>query len=74
VDQVLGNLVILFVALASLALLPGAISIANAVALAMLERRRKQAVLTSVGYTSGRLLAGMLVKNGVIGGLGGVLA
>ena len=26
-----------------------------------------------MGYTSGRLLAGMLVKNGVIGGPGGVL-
>jgi hypothetical protein len=26
-----------------------------------------------VGYTSGRVLAGVLVENGVIGGLGGVL-
>ena len=72
-DQGLGNLVILLVALASLALFAGAIIIANAVALAMLERRREQAVLKSVGYTSGRVLAGVLVENGVIGGLGGVL-
>ena len=38
-DQVLGNLVILLVALANLALFAGVIIIANAVALAMLERR-----------------------------------
>ncbi len=73
VDQILGNLVILLVALASLALFAGIIIIANAVALAMLERRREQGILKSVGYTSRRVLGGVLVENGVIGGLGGVL-
>jgi putative ABC transport system permease protein len=73
VDQVLGNLVILLVALASLALFARVITIANVVALAILERRRKRAVLTSVCCTSGRVLAGVLVGNGVIAGLGGVL-
>jgi putative ABC transport system permease protein len=73
VDQVLGNLVILLVAPANLALLAGVIIIANAVALAMLERRRKQAVLKLGGYMSGRVLAGVLVEKGVIGGLGDVL-
>ena len=73
VDQILGNLVILLVALASLALFAGVIIIANAVALAMLARRREQGILKSVGYTSGRVLSGVLIENGVIGGLGGVL-
>jgi len=73
VDQVLGNLIILLVALASLALFAGVIIIANSVALSMLERRREQGILKSVGYTSRRVLAGVLVENGVIGGLGGIL-
>jgi len=73
VDEVLGNLIILLVALASLALFAGVIIIANSVALAMLERRREQGILKSVGYTSRRVLAGVLVENGVIGGLGGIL-
>ncbi len=73
VDQVLSNLIILLVALASLALFAGVIIIANAVALAMLERRREQGILKSVGYTSGRVLAGVLIENGIIGGLGGTL-
>ena len=73
VDQVLGNLVVLLVALASLALFAGIIIIANTVALAMLERRREQGILKSVGYTSSRVLGGVLVENGIVGGLGSVL-
>ena len=73
VDQVLGNLIVLLVALASLALFAGVIIIANSVALSMLERRREQGILKSVGYTSRRVLASVLVENGVIGGLGGIL-
>ncbi len=73
VDQVLGNLIILLVALASLALFAGIIIIANAVALAMLERRREQGILKSVGYTSRRVLGGVLIENGLIGSLGGIM-
>lgn len=73
VDQILGNLITLLVALAALALFAGIIIIANAVGLAMLERRREQGILKSVGYTSGRVLSGVLIENGIIGGLGGVL-
>lgn len=73
VDQILGNLITLLVALAALALFAGIIIIANAVGLAMLERRREQGILKSVGYTSGNVLAGVLIENGIIGGLGGVL-
>ena len=74
VDQILGNLVTLLVALAALALFAGIIIIANAVGLAMLERRREQGILKSVGYTSGNVLSGVLIENGIIGGLGGILA
>lgn len=73
VDQILGNLITLLVALAALALFAGIIIIANAVGLAMLERRREQGILKSVGYTSGNVLSGVLIENGVISGLGGVL-
>ncbi len=73
VDQILGNLITLLVALAGLALFAGIIIIANAVGLAMLERRREQGILKAVGYTSGRVLAGVLVENGVVAGLGGLL-
>lgn len=74
VDQILGNLITLLVALAALALFAGIIIIANAVGLAMLERRREQGILKAVGYTSKRVLAGVLVENAVISGLGGILA
>ena len=49
VDQILRNLLILLTSLASLALLAGAVIIANAVALAMLERRREIGIMKSVG-------------------------
>ncbi|HZS86425.1 MAG TPA: FtsX-like permease family protein [Chloroflexota bacterium] len=74
VDQILGNLITLLVTLAALALFAGIIIIANAVGLAMLERRREQGILKSVGYTSRDVLSGVLIENGVIGGLGGILA
>ncbi len=73
-DQILGNLITLLVTLAALALFAGIIIIANAVGLAMLERRREQGILKSVGYTSRDVLSGVLIENGVIGGLGGILA
>jgi putative ABC transport system permease protein len=44
------------------------------VALAMLERRRELGILKSVGYTSGTVLSEVLIENGVIGGLGAILA
>jgi putative ABC transport system permease protein len=44
------------------------------VALAMLERRREQGILKSVGYTSASVLSEVLVENGVVGFSGAVLA
>jgi predicted lysophospholipase L1 biosynthesis ABC-type transport system permease subunit len=52
VNQILDNLVIMLTTIASLAMIAGLIIIANAVALAMLERRREIGILKSVGHTS----------------------
>jgi ABC-type antimicrobial peptide transport system permease subunit len=60
--------------IASLSLLAGVIIIANAVALAMLERRRELGILKSVGYTSGSILSEVLIENGVVGATGALLA
>ncbi|HEV7679549.1 MAG TPA: FtsX-like permease family protein [Candidatus Dormibacteraeota bacterium] len=72
VDQIVSNLVNLLVALASLALFAGIIIIANAVALAMLERRREIGILKAVGHTSTSVLAQVLVENGTIGAIAGI--
>jgi hypothetical protein len=74
INGVLNNLIIMLTAIASLALLAGVVIIANAVALAMLERRREQGILKSVGYTSASVLSEVLIENGVVGFTGGVLA
>ena len=60
--------------IASLAMIAGLIIIANAVALAMLERRREIGILKSVGHTSSSVLATVLVENGLIGVLGALVA
>ncbi len=71
--QVLNNLLLMLTAIASLALIAGIIIIANAVALAMLERRRELGIMKSVGYTSRRVLGVVLIENGLVGALGGLL-
>jgi putative ABC transport system permease protein len=72
--RLFSNLVILLTAVASLAMLAGLIIIANAVALAMLERRRELGILKAVGFTSKRILGEVALENGVIGFTGAVLA
>lgn len=74
VDQILRNLLILLTSLASLALLAGAVIIANAVALAMLERRREIGIMKSVGYESRSVLSQVLFENALLGGVGGLSA
>lgn len=56
------------------ALLAAIIIIADAVALAMLERRREQGILKAVGYTSRGILAQTLIEQGIAGVLAGLLA
>lgn len=70
VQQVLGNLVALLIALASLSVLAGTVIIANTVALAMLERRREMGILKAVGHSSGSVLTQVLVENAVVAAIG----
>ncbi len=74
VNQVLNNLIILLTTIASLAMIAGLIIIANAVALAMLERQREIGILKSVGYTSRSVLTTVLIENGLVGLLGSLVA
>jgi putative ABC transport system permease protein len=74
VDRILGNLLVLLTALASLALLAGGIIIANAVALAMLERRREIGIMKSLGFASRAVLAQVLFENALLGALSGTAA
>lgn len=74
INQVLNNLVIMLTTIASLAMIAGLIIIANAVALAMLERQREIGILKSVGYTSRSVLATVLIENGLVGLLGSLVA
>jgi ABC-type antimicrobial peptide transport system permease subunit len=57
-----------------LSLLAGVIIIANAVALAMLERRRELGILKSVGYKSSSILGEVLLENGIVGATSALLA
>src|SRR5262249_38637283 len=72
--NLLNNVIVMMTAIASLAMLAGLIIIANAVALAMLERRRELGILKSVGYTSLSVLSEVLLENGVVGFTGSGLA
>ncbi len=74
VNQFLNDILLTLTTIASLSLLAGIIIIANAVALAMLERRRELGILKSVGYTSGTILSEVLIENGLVGGIGALLA
>ena len=72
--QQLNSILDMLVAIASLSVIAGVIIIANAVALAMLERRRELGILKAVGYTSGTVLSEVMIENGVIGGIGALMA
>lgn len=72
VQQILGNVIDLLIAIASMALFAGIVIIANAVALAMLERRRELGILKATGHTSAGVLAQVLVENAVVGALAAI--
>jgi putative ABC transport system permease protein len=74
VDQMLNDILLTLMTLASLSLIAGVIIIANAVALAMLERHRELGILKAVGYTSQNILGEVLLENGLIGGTGAMMA
>lgn len=74
IDQNLSDFLLILTTIASFSLLAGIVIIANAVALAMLERRREIGILKAVGYTSGTLLRQVLIEYGVVGGMSALLA
>jgi putative ABC transport system permease protein len=74
INQIINDILITLTTIASLSLLAGIIIIANAVALAMLERRRELGILKSVGYTRKSILSEVLIENGIVGGTGAFLA
>jgi putative ABC transport system permease protein len=74
IDQMLNNILDVLIAIASLSLIAGVIIIANAVALAMLERWRELGILKSVGYTSSTVLSEVMIENGIIGAVGALMA
>lgn len=74
VIQYLNDVILLLFVIASLSLLAAIVMIANAVALAMLERRREMGILKSVGYTARVVLRGVLIENGIVAGTGAWLA
>ena len=73
INTFISDILLVLTTIASLSLLAGVIIIANAVALAMLERRRELGILKSVGYTSRTILGEVLIENGIVGGTGAVL-
>jgi putative ABC transport system permease protein len=74
INTLLTNLIVLLTVVASLAMVAGFIIIANAVGLAMLERRREIGILKSVGFTSSNVLGEVVFENGLIGFIGAGLA
>jgi len=74
ITQLLNSILNMLVAIASLSVIAGVIIIANAVALAMLERRRELGILKAVGYTSSTVLSEVMIENGIVGGVGALLA
>ena len=70
----LNNILEMLVAIALLSVIAGVIIVANAVALAMLERRRELGILKSVGYTSGSVLSEVMIENGIVGAVGAITA
>ena len=74
IQQLLNSILDMLIAIASLSVIAGVIIIANAVALAMLERRRELGILKAVGYTSSTVLSEVMIENGIVGGVGALLA
>ncbi|GCE13132.1 ABC transporter permease [Tengunoibacter tsumagoiensis] len=74
INGYIANIIQILTAIASLSLLAGVIIIANAVALAMLERRRELGILKSVGYTSRNVLGEVVLENAIVGATGALLA
>ena len=74
IQQMLNNILDMLVAIASLSMIAAIIIVANAVALAMLERRRELGILKSVGYTSSSVMSEVMIENGIVGAVSAFMA
>lgn len=57
--------------MAGLAFLAGVVLIANAVGLALVERKRELGILKAIGYSSRHVLSTILLENAILGALAG---
>lgn len=69
----LGQFTAFPILVAALGLVVGGVVIANSVALSTLERRREIAIMKSIGMQRERVLAVLLLENGILGFVGGLL-
>lgn len=72
INQILDALVAVLLALLSVAVVIALVGVANTLTLSVIERRREQGMLRSVGVTA-RQLRGMLATEGALIALGGVV-
>jgi putative ABC transport system permease protein len=76
-EQLIKRMLSMFTAIptivAVLSLLAGAVIIANTVSLSTLERRRQVGVMKALGLKGRRVLMLMVLENGLIGSLGGLI-
>ncbi len=73
VTALLGTFTAFPTIVAFLGLIVGGIVIANSVALATLERRREIAVMKAIGLQRERVLGMLLLENGILGLIGGLI-
>ncbi len=73
ISSLLGTFTAFPTMVALLGLIVGGVVIANSVALATLERRREIAVMKAVGLQRERVLGMLLLENGVLGLIGGLI-
>ncbi len=71
-NRVLNNLLVFAIAVAGLALVAGAVLIANAVGLSMLQRQREMGILKAVGFSSADVLRMVALENSLLGFLAGI--
>jgi len=70
--RVYDTLALFATSVAGLAFVAGAVLIANATSLALLERRREIGILKAVGYSSRKVLQTILLENSLLGVIAGV--
>ncbi len=73
IRRVLSEFTAIPTVVAALSLFAGAVIIANTVSLTTLERRRQVGIMKAIGLKSWRVLLVMVLENGLIGFLGGLI-